>query len=609
MKKLLLTLCFSLTAVFSYAYDFEKDGLYYNLLTTSTVEVTKGDAPYEGNVICIPESVTYSNHSCAVVKIGDDAFKYANIDNVKIPHSVTQIGAASFCNSEINQLLIPANVEKIGSECFWGCNKLESVTFESSDKSLWFDYNFVGGRDHSIAFDKCNNLNTIYIDRDLYYASADQTSWKDNVISIFYNLSSLKKVYFGENALNIGNYFSGCSNIETIEIPANIHRIGGFAFKNCSGLSKLIFRNGNKTISRDSFYGCTSLTMIDFCEGDLTIGSYVQYAEHGTFENCTNLQALVFPNNYSVSIESGSFKNCKQIKNIYSKATYPSGISENAFEGITFLTATLYVPVGAKGMYETTKGWNQFSQIIETDNFDVSSDMHTIGLSVSDGGKVVCGDTEITNYSYSWSVDSNTSLTLQIIPHEGYVVKKVEINNEDVTGEVQNGILKLDGITSDKRIYINFEKEETLLSIKEAELGSVSLVAENGKSYTFVLSPSEGWEIESVSFNGDNVTSQLDGNKYTTPAITLDSELSIVYKQVESSAVKSYQNENNVRIFASYGKVTIENAGVRTNVAVYTTSGTIVASEPVGVGSTTIELPTNNIYIVKVGEQTFKVSM
>ena len=43
------------------AYDFGVDGIYYNLVSASdlTVEVTRGDNYYSGNVI-IPSTINYS---------------------------------------------------------------------------------------------------------------------------------------------------------------------------------------------------------------------------------------------------------------------------------------------------------------------------------------------------------------------------------------------------------------------------------------------------------------------------------------------------------------------------------------------------------------------
>lgn len=609
MKKYILfffLLCSNFCAPL-FAYDFEVDGLYYNLLTTSTVEVTKGDIIYEGGIINIPESVQYSNKSFTIKKIGDSAFESAKIESVTIPSTVTSVGQYAFQYSTITTITIPGSVNDCYHAAFNDCSKLKDIHFEYSDKSLSFRQNLFYS---TTTFAGCSSLENIYIDRSVYVsASNGSMSNTADICYVFSGLSCIKNVYIGSNIESIGNWFSYCNGIEKVEIPSNIKEIYDFAFRSCNNLSELIFHDGDKNIYKDTFYACSSLKKIDFRGGSLNFyRSNTWKAEHAAFEDCTNLEILIFPDDV-VNILYNTFKGCKNISKVYAKSASPTAISPTAFDAMSFLTATLYVPIGAKEKYESTEGWNQFSQIVETNNFDVSNNMHTIGLSVSDGGKVVCGNIDIANYSYSWSVEDNTSLTLQIVPDEGYVLKNVEINNEDITNEVKNGILQLDCITSDKRIYVNFEKEEILLSIKDAKLGCVSLVAENGKSYSFIITPSEGWDIESISFNGENVTTQLDGNKYTTPVVTSSSELNIVYKQDEANAVKSLKSENNVKVFAAYGKLTVNNTGTRTNLSVYSASGLKVMSESIDAGTTTIDLPTKSIYIIKVGEEIFKVSM
>ena len=76
----IVTKLLMLTAVLSantniYAYDFEVDGMYYHIISSSekTVEVTSGDNKYSGNVV-IPEQVTYNNDTYSVTSIGNSAF-------------------------------------------------------------------------------------------------------------------------------------------------------------------------------------------------------------------------------------------------------------------------------------------------------------------------------------------------------------------------------------------------------------------------------------------------------------------------------------------------------------------------------------------------------
>ena len=103
------------------AYDFEVDGIYYNVLsmTDLTCSVTSGDNKYSGNVI-IPEKATYAGMTFAVTSIGDDAFRgCSGLTTVTIPNSVTSIGWSAFSGcSGLTSVTIPESVTSIeGGDC------------------------------------------------------------------------------------------------------------------------------------------------------------------------------------------------------------------------------------------------------------------------------------------------------------------------------------------------------------------------------------------------------------------------------------------------------------------------------------------------------------
>ena len=79
----LLTMLMSMVACVASAHDFEVDGIYYNITssTDSTVSVTfRGNYyssysnEYTGSVV-IPQTVTYSGKTYSVTSIGESAFE------------------------------------------------------------------------------------------------------------------------------------------------------------------------------------------------------------------------------------------------------------------------------------------------------------------------------------------------------------------------------------------------------------------------------------------------------------------------------------------------------------------------------------------------------
>ena len=93
IKQLLMTVAVLLCSATVHAYDFEVDGIYYNIIsiTDLTVEVTNGDNKYSREII-IPSAITYKSRILKVVAIGDEAFIGCNsLVNITIPNTVNMI--------------------------------------------------------------------------------------------------------------------------------------------------------------------------------------------------------------------------------------------------------------------------------------------------------------------------------------------------------------------------------------------------------------------------------------------------------------------------------------------------------------------------------------
>ena len=61
-SKLFLFLTFAMFTLCGWAYDFQKDGIYYNILSEDdkTAEVTSGDVAYTGDIVIPSEVNGYS---------------------------------------------------------------------------------------------------------------------------------------------------------------------------------------------------------------------------------------------------------------------------------------------------------------------------------------------------------------------------------------------------------------------------------------------------------------------------------------------------------------------------------------------------------------------
>lgn len=201
LKPLLAMACL-LSSINASAYDFEVDGIYYDVVSLSdrTCKVVRGDIEYSGDFV-IPAHVNYSKTTLTVVDI-DVAFGSAMIG--------------------IN---IPYTVGSIRNGLFSGCTKLERVKIEDGNDvlNLGITYSSEG---YKGLFFNCP-IKSLYVGRNLSYGGYYK-------YSPFYGIKTLKEVTIGNSVTKIGSYaFCDCSGLTSVTIPNSVTQIGSSAFYGC----------------------------------------------------------------------------------------------------------------------------------------------------------------------------------------------------------------------------------------------------------------------------------------------------------------------------------------------------------------------------------------
>ncbi len=258
------------------AYDFEVEGVYYEILSTAelTCEVTSGAEKYVGD-IKIPTVVNYKGRELSVVSIGKTAFNFcSDLTSVVIPSSVTTIGVSAFywCTS-LTSVVIPSSVTTIGDYAFFGCTSLTSVVIPSSVTSIG-----------ESAFFGCTGLTSVIIP-SLVTSISPKT-------------------------------FCGCTGLTSVVIPSSVTSIGESVFYGCTGLTSVVIPSSVKSIRYRTFFGCTGLTSV-------VIPSSVTSIGRSTFSGCTSLTSVSIPGSVS-TIDKLAFEQCSNLKDV----TFESSPSE-----------------------------------------------------------------------------------------------------------------------------------------------------------------------------------------------------------------------------------------------------------------------------------------
>ena len=291
---------------------FEIDGVWYHVLTGTTVEVTSFNNSYVGDII-IPEKVEYHSSRFDVVSIGNTFSKNSNITSIILPNTIknlskgcfqdcTKLSSITLGNGILNipdecfknclclsTFVLPDKLETIGLNAFEGCKSLNNVSFPDGIKRI-----------ETGAFMDCDGFSEISLPAHLNYIGT----------SVFRGCSNLKLVNWSPNILSINDYtFEYCTKLHVINSINHIIKIGRNAFANCSSLESISLGDEILTIGNSAFANCSSLESINLGNGNLTIGNSafansgiknfvvtksVEYIGSDAFKNCKSLNTLTF---------------------------------------------------------------------------------------------------------------------------------------------------------------------------------------------------------------------------------------------------------------------------------------------------------------------------
>ena len=262
MKQTILLILIALTAAFNAnAYDFEVDGIYYNINGDEAIVTyeTSSYNSYSGTVV-IPETVSNAGTTYIVAAIGDLALaNCSGLLSVTIPNSVTTIGKRAFINcTDLSNLTIPNSVTTIDDLAFSSCFRLTSLIIPST-------VTFIGYR----VFDGCSDLTSIIVESG--NPNYDSRNSCNAIIKTRTNtlLTGCRKTIIPNSVTAIGDYaFCDCDLLTSITIPNSVTSIGNRAFYTCDGLSNITIPSSVTSISTSAFHACSTLSRITVESGN-----------------------------------------------------------------------------------------------------------------------------------------------------------------------------------------------------------------------------------------------------------------------------------------------------------------------------------------------------
>ena len=341
MKKIFLLLWFVLLGLSKVqAYEFEKNGIYYDIVKDKAVVVRNWSTSYTGDVV-IPDSVEYYGHYYVVDSIGEEAFNSCGeLTSVRLPEGLKNIGRGTFslC-SGLTSLSFPNGLISIGGDAFSNCSGLTSLSFPEGMTEIG-DGAFAG----------CSGLTSL--------------SFPNGLISIgdnaFEGCSGLTSLSFPEGMTEIGfRAFQRCGRWEALSFPSTMksidwrvfceyHADGGYGECTCGSIKHIEVRdiltwcNSNRFVKWDHYVVASNADL--YVDGelltDVVLPDTLTRIRSALFYGCKKLHSVVFPKNLKV-IDDYAFSGCIGIENL----EFPRGldsIKSSAFSGCEGLTSIAF---------------------------------------------------------------------------------------------------------------------------------------------------------------------------------------------------------------------------------------------------------------------------
>lgn len=384
MKKIFLLLWFVLLGLSKVqAYEFEKNGIYYDIVNGKAVVVSDWNTGYTGDVV-IPETVEYSGQVYVVDSIGSNAFDNCDeLTTVRLPEGLKAIGENAFysCSgltsisfpgslrlidkyafsgcSGLTALSFPEGMTEIGNGAFYGCGRLETISFPSTMKSIDWSA-FCEQNKNYYGECTCDSIRRIDIKDFSTWLNSERfggnSSYEGHVCASNAKLyidgkKMADEVVIPEGVTELKSHlFDGATQITSIKFPSTLVKVAEDAFTHCYSLQSIEIDDLNDWLQID-FGGSVCPWFAEerlklYVKGELL--THVVLPESLTelkpyvFSSLKQIQRVDFPEKLE-KIGTNAFSSCNELDSVF----LPKNlfyIGDGAFNGVRAVTFLAQVP-------------------------------------------------------------------------------------------------------------------------------------------------------------------------------------------------------------------------------------------------------------------------
>ena len=351
-------------------------------------------------------------------------------------------------------------------------------TFEGRDNGEWTNIVFADEKVKELCVANWDTNN----DQELSMAEAAAVTTLGHVFKEKQDITSFDELRFFTGLTELtGSCFLSCDKLKSITIPADVNKIDGYAFGNCSELEQIAVEPSNTffeapmhcnaiiekatntlvvgcqtteipanvtIIGKDAFWGRWSMAWINIPES-------VKIIRNSAFAYCNNLWSITLPEEL-MTIEDNAFDGCTNLTEVRVLNPVPVELG-TAKTFSNRANAKLYVPNESVTTYQNANIWQDFKEIAGLYTNHIYSDDVTAYLGCPTE-MAICLENEETYTAFQFDLVLPEGITLEknakgnviytkgnrysgmrtitITPHEGnmYRIVSTSIKNNEITG-------------------------------------------------------------------------------------------------------------------------------------------------------------------------------
>jgi hypothetical protein len=555
-------------------------------------------------------SITLPN---SVTSIGSFAFSNCNgLTSITLPSSLTTISSSAFSGCDgLTTITLPSSLTTISNSAFSNCYELTSITLPSSLTSIGdyaFTYmNFItclGSTPATLGTVSLGSPLAVYVPAEAVATYKAATGWSS------YNIVVEKQVTINNptaggladaiiggghgplssithltvtgnlNAIDIGQMKTNMTNLTAIDLSgvslAN-NALPDYAFQDKAMLSSIVLPSTVVSIGNNAFSGCTLSGPIPLPASVTTIGS-------SAFSGCIRLTgALTIPNSVTL-IGADAFHSCSGFTGALTIPNSVTSIGDYAFSGCSGLTGALPIPnsltsIGSGAFYGCSG---------LTGELTIPNSVTSIGSRAFDGCSGFNGPLTLSNsatylayYAFSGCSQISGTLTIPtsvtiIDPGAFYGCKSITeltipASTTNISSNAFGGCTGLQKITVARHLPPTID-DKTFTGVNKE---SCALVVPFGSSSTYKTTAY--WsEFKNISEAG-------------------------------ITGIEHMQTISAVKVYTANQSIVVVGAEQGPTVTVYHSNGGWLQSVVSQGDKVILPVKAGAIYLVKVGEQTFKV--